>query len=82
LRHGHQLEHVPVWIAEVDAAPAAPIVELAVVEAPGRAAEGDLRLLDAVENGVEFAIVDMEGEVVALEFRLVVSVLLMRTGAK
>ena len=55
LRHGHQLEHVAVRIAEIDAAAAVPIVELAVVEAPRRAAESDLRSLDAAEDGVELA---------------------------
>src|SRR5262245_23170144 len=34
LRHGHQLEHVAVRVLEIDSAAAAPVVELAVVEAP------------------------------------------------
>jgi hypothetical protein len=48
------------------------MVELAVVEAPGRAAIGDLRLLDAPEDGVELALADMEGVVVAFELGVVV----------
>src|SRR6476646_3965115 len=55
LRHRHQLQHVPVGILEIDAGAAAPIVELAVVKAPRRAAVGDLGFLDAPENGVEVA---------------------------
>src|SRR5208282_430651 len=62
LRHRHQLEHVAVRILKVDAAAAAPVVELAVVEAPRRAAVDQFRLLDSAENRVEFAIADVEGE--------------------
>ena len=50
LRHRHQLQHVTVGIGEIEAAAAAPIVELAVLEAPGRAAIGEPRLLDAAER--------------------------------
>ena len=67
LRHGHQFEHVAVRITEIDAAAAAPIVELAVVETPRRAAESDFRRLDAAEDGVEFAVADMERQMMALE---------------
>src|SRR5688572_25411416 len=67
LRDGHQLEHVAVRVPEVDAEAAAPVVELAVSQAPGRAAVDDLALLDAAEDGVEFALADVEGVVVALE---------------
>jgi hypothetical protein len=38
LGHSHQLKHVTVWIFEVNASAAIPVVELAVVEAPGSAA--------------------------------------------
>jgi hypothetical protein len=72
LRHGHELEHVAVWIAKIDPAPAAPIVELAVIETPRRAAEGDLRCLDAAEDRVELAIADVKGVMVALELFVVV----------
>ena len=47
LRHGHQFEHVSVRIAEIDAAAAAPVVELAVFEAPWRAAVSDFLSRDA-----------------------------------
>jgi hypothetical protein len=72
LRHGHDFEHVSIRIAKVEAAAAAPIVELAVVEAPRGAAESDVRFLDTAEDGVEFAIADMEGEVMAFELAVVV----------
>src|ERR1700730_17771943 len=38
LGHCHQLKHVAVWIFEVNASAAIPIIELAVIEAPGSAA--------------------------------------------
>jgi hypothetical protein len=38
LGHSHQLKHVAVWIFEVNASAAIPIVELAVIEVPGSAA--------------------------------------------
>src|ERR1700730_5175108 len=38
LGHSHQLKHVSVWIFEVNASAAVPIIELAVIEAPGSAA--------------------------------------------
>ena len=69
LRHGHQLEHVAVRIAKIDTAAAAPVVELAVFEAPRRAAEDDLVLLDAAEDGVEFAVADVERVMMAFELR-------------
>jgi hypothetical protein len=50
LRHGHQFEHVSVRIAEIDAAAAVPVVELAVFEAPWRAAVGDFLSLDAAQR--------------------------------
>jgi hypothetical protein len=51
---------VAVRILEIDAAAAIPIVELAIVQAPRRAAVGKPRLFDAVENGIEFGIVHVE----------------------
>ncbi len=68
LRHGHQFEHVSVRIAEIDAAPAIPVVELAVFEAPWRAAVSDVLSFDAAQDGVEIAVADMESEMMALEF--------------
>ena len=35
LGHSHQLKHVTVWIFEVNATAAIPVVEFALVEAPG-----------------------------------------------
>src|SRR5580698_6346308 len=67
LRHGHQLEHVAVGIAEIDAAAAVPVVELAIVEAPRRAAENDLGFLDAAEDGVELGFADMKRVMMTLE---------------
>src|SRR5438552_6661157 len=72
LRHGHQFEHVSVRVLEIDTAAAAPIVELAVVEAPGRAAIAEAGLADAAKDGVELGVGDMEGEVVTLERGIVV----------
>jgi hypothetical protein len=75
-----------VGIAEIEAAAAAPVVELTVIETPRRAAEGDLGFLDSVKDRVEFALADMKGEMVAFKFAVVVEqqvrVLLIRTGAK
>src|SRR5580658_11328685 len=72
LRHGHQLEHVAVGIAEIDAAAAVPVVELAVVEAPRRAAESDLGFLDTAEDGVELGLADVECVMMTLELGVVV----------
>src|SRR5947207_14650987 len=72
LRHGHQFEHVSVRVLEIDAAAAAPIVEFAVVEAPGRAAVANAGLLDAAEDGLELGGGDVEGEVVTLKRCIVV----------
>lgn len=46
---------------EIDAAAAAPIIELAVLPAPGRAAEGASGVAHAREDRVEFRVRDMEG---------------------
>src|ERR1700721_1347977 len=61
-----------VGMAEIDAAAAVPVVELAIVEAPRRAAETDLALLDAAEDGVELGLADMKRVMMALEFGVVV----------
>jgi hypothetical protein len=47
---------VAVRIAKIDAAAAVPIIELSVCEAPRRAAECNFGLLDAAQNGIEFAV--------------------------
>jgi len=72
LRHGHQLEHVAVRIAKIKTATAAPIVELAVVEAPGRAAEYNIGFPDPPQDGVELAIGDVKSQMMAVEIRVVV----------
>src|SRR5580704_6348555 len=72
LRHGHKLEHVAVGIAEIDAAAAVPVVELAVVEAPRRAAENDLGFFNAAKDGVELGLADMKRVVMALELGIVI----------
>src|SRR6201987_3061555 len=72
LRHGHEFEHMAVWVAKIDPAAAVPAVELTVVEAPRCAAIGELRLANAAEDGIKLAIADVEGVVVALELLLVV----------
>src|SRR5437879_1781468 len=72
LRRGHQLEHVAVRVLEVDASAAVPIVELAVVETPGRAAVSDAGFLHAAEDCVEFGVAHVEGVVMAFERRVVV----------
>jgi hypothetical protein len=59
-------------VAKIDAATAIPVIELTVIEAPRRAAIGELRLADAPEDGIELGIADVEGVVVALELLLVV----------
>src|SRR5262249_7241502 len=61
-----------IGVAKIDAAAAVPVVELTVVEAPRRAAIGELRLANAAEDGIELGIADMEGVVVALELLVVV----------
>src|SRR5262245_4409718 len=75
-----------IGVAKIDAAAAVPVVELTVVEAPRRAAIGELRLANAAEDGIELGIADMEGIVVALDSssssNRSVSVSLMGTGAK
>ena len=54
LRHRHQLEEMSITRPEVHAASAAPIVQLLVVGAPGRAAMDQACLLHTTEDGVKF----------------------------
>src|SRR5262245_45782771 len=72
LRHGHELEDVAVQVFEIDAAATVPVIELAVIEAPGGAAVCESRLLDALEDGVELGVVNVEGVVVTAERNVVV----------
>ena len=72
LRHGHEFEYMAVQVFEIDAAATVPVIELAVIEAPGGAAVCEPRLLDALEDGVELGIVNVEGVVVTAERGIVV----------
>jgi hypothetical protein len=72
LRHGHELEYVAVWVFEIDAAAAVPVIELTVIEAPGGAAVCEPRPLDALEDGVELGIADVEGVMVTAERGVVI----------
>src|SRR5215471_16338942 len=67
LRHGHELEHVTIRVLEIDAAAAAPVVELAIGDAPGCAAIGETGALYASQNRVKLRIADVKGIVVALD---------------
>src|SRR6516225_1199228 len=59
-------------VAKIDTAAPVPVVELTVVEAPQCAAIDQLRLANAVQDGIELGIADVEGVVVALELLVVV----------
>jgi hypothetical protein len=61
-----------VRVAKIDAAAAVPVIEFTVVEAPRRAAIGELRLPDAAEDRIELGIADVEGVMVALELLVVI----------
>ena len=75
-----------VRVFEIDAAAAVPVIELTVIEAPGGAAICEPRLLDALEDGVELGIADVEGVVVTAEeassSNRNVKLSFTRTGAK
>src|SRR4029077_20761363 len=73
LRRQH-LHHVPVRIAEIEPAPAAPMIDLHVVERARPAAIGDAFLLHPRENPVERALVDLERVVMAFERGIVVEI--------
>jgi len=47
-------------VLEIKSATAIPMVELAVAQAPWRAADGDVVLFHARENGVEFAVAEVK----------------------
>src|SRR5262249_41576072 len=63
---------MPVGVAKIDAPAAVPVIEFTVVEAPRRAAIGELRLANAPEDSIELGIADVEGIVVALELLVVI----------
>src|SRR4029453_9634283 len=72
LRHGHELEYVAVRVLEIDAAATIPVIELAGIGAPGGAAVCESPLLDALEDGVELGVVNVEGVVVTAERNVIV----------
>jgi hypothetical protein len=72
LRHGHELEYVAVQIFEINPAATVPIIELAVIEAPGGAAISEADLLDPLEDGIELGIANVKGVVVPLERGVVI----------
>ena len=57
---------------EVDASAPAPVVELAVIGAPWRAAVGKPRLADTIKYRGEFLVRDMESEVMACKIGVVI----------
>src|SRR5215472_6293645 len=73
LRRQH-FEHVPVWIAEIEAAAAATAIDLHVVKRAGAAAISNSVGAHALEDLVELRLIDLEGVVVALEVRIVVEI--------
>src|SRR5215470_6697833 len=67
LRHGHELEHVPIRVLEIDAAAAAPVIELAVCDPPWRAAIAETGAPYVSQNGVKLGIAHVKGVVMALD---------------
>jgi len=63
---------VAVQILEINPAATVPIIELAVIEAPGGAAISEADLLDALEDGIELGIANVKGVVVTLERGVVI----------
>ena len=61
LQYGLEFEHMAVRIPKIDAAAAVPVFELAVVEVSRCAAERQLRLANAAQDGIEVGIADVEG---------------------
>ena len=64
---GHQLENVPVRVAEVDAPAAIPGVELLILEIPWLAAECESCLFHSIQNGVELRVAYMKRVVMDVE---------------
>src|SRR5262249_14570525 len=60
-------QHVAVGIVEIDAAPAAPVVDVAVGARPRAATVGDALGLDPGKDRVELGLADPEGVMVRLE---------------
>src|SRR5262245_29764259 len=72
LRHGHEFEYVAVRVFEINPSTTVPIIELAVIEAPGGAAISEADLLYALEDGVELGIANVKGVVLTPERGVVV----------
>src|SRR6058998_1262939 len=66
LRHRHDFQQVTIRIFEIETAPAAARVNLAIGVIEGPTAVGQLSGLDLLENRIEFDIADMEGVVMAV----------------
>src|SRR5262249_28713422 len=73
LRRQH-FEHVPVRIAEIEAAAAATAIDLHVIKRAGAAAISNSLGAHPLEDLVELRLIDLEGVVVALEVRIVVEI--------
>src|SRR5262249_39317161 len=71
---GEHFEHVPVRIAEIEAAAAAPAINLHVVKGAGTAAISNALGAHAFEDLVELRLTDLESVVVALKVRIVVEI--------
>src|SRR5215469_14159084 len=63
-----------IGIAEVDAAPTPPVIELHVLTRPGRASIFEAGILDAAENRVEFLVTDVECIMVPSEMLAIVKI--------
>jgi len=72
LGNGHQFEQVAVGGAKINAASTAPIVQLAIVGAPGGATIAETGLFHLRKNAVEFDIRNVKGVVVAFEVAVII----------
>src|SRR5947199_8677995 len=72
LRDGHQLKYVAVRIAKIKTTTAAPIVEFAIIEAPGCAAKHNIGFLDAPQDSVELAVSDVKSQMMTVEILVIV----------
>ena len=67
LWHGHELKYVAVRVLEIEAAATIPVIELAVIKTPGSAAVCEPSLFDALEDGIELVIANVESVVLTAE---------------
>src|SRR5438105_7704284 len=68
------LEDVAVRVADIETAPAAPTIDLHVIERARSAAIGEALGAHALEDRVELGLIDLERVMVALELRIIVEV--------